>query len=485
MLRAANAPPPDVRHIFDSLLPSGRDFRLVVSDRVRVPMCCGLWRPTVVIPTHLVQTAGVPTLRWVFAHELMHLQRRDPWSCCLLGLAQSVYFYVPWFWWLRRQVRLCQEFVADAAAVAQGSWADDYAQFLVSLARCPAAPRGATGVLGNRSDLYRRVNMVLNPAESPRRAWSRGRILTVALSLAAVAAIGSGVGLRTARADDKTPETPAIETFVFVATDDDQDSVIKDLKAKRDELVAKHGADHPDVKKIEMKLEAVQMALRAAKEGKADAEKFQAKVVWVGDEHGGGDVLKSLNHEELEKKVREALEKAKLSDEQVKQVLEELKKVHKEQLKVFSKGMPGMAGAFAGNAVEGPLMMKLQRVGGGGRLGVEVDPVGQVLADQLGLSQGQGLVIRKVRSGSSAEKAGVKANDILMVLNGQNVSNDVARSGQVAGRRQFRQGDRCCCDPQGSEADHLRNQTCETGRGACIVERRTQTRDGTGSEGPP
>src|SRR5262249_26022269 len=129
----------------------------------------------------------------------------DLWTYWAFGLAQAVFFFVPWFWWLRRQVRLCQEYIADAAAAAQGVAPDEYAAFLVSLAKSPAAPLGAAG-LRNSSDLFRRVNMLLqNPmrvqAACPRR-WS----LVAAGALLGAAVLFSGVGLRADDADDVKKE---------------------------------------------------------------------------------------------------------------------------------------------------------------------------------------------------------------------------------------------------------------------------------------
>ena len=108
--------------------------RLRLSRRLRAPVCFGLRRPAVLLPEPM-DDAGDAQLRRVFAHELTHLRRRDPWSSWGLGLAQAVYFFLPWFWWIRRSVRLCQEYVADAAAAKAGAAADEYAEFLVSLAR--------------------------------------------------------------------------------------------------------------------------------------------------------------------------------------------------------------------------------------------------------------------------------------------------------------------------------------------------------------
>jgi hypothetical protein len=146
--------------------PAPAPTRLLVSSRVRAPFSFGLVRPTVVLPTALL-SAPPQAVRWVLAHEASHLRRRDGWAAVLLAVGQSAFFYVPWFWWLRRQVRLCQEQVADEAALAAGGRAADYAEFLLGWAR--ATPSAALGVSGNSSDLYRRVSRLLRPPAPPVR----------------------------------------------------------------------------------------------------------------------------------------------------------------------------------------------------------------------------------------------------------------------------------------------------------------------------
>jgi hypothetical protein len=56
-----------------------------------------------------------------------------------------------------------------------------------------------------------------------------------------------------------------------------------------------------------------------------------------------------------------------------------------------------------------------------GRLGVRVAPPTPALADQLDLPRNQGLVLESVQSDSPATKAGLKAHDILLELNGKTV----------------------------------------------------------------
>lgn len=60
------------------------------------------------------------------------------------------------------------------------------------------------------------------------------------------------------------------------------------------------------------------------------------------------------------------------------------------------------------------------------RLGARVEKPSAALVDQLDLPRGQGLVLDEVLNDSAAAKAGLKANDILLELNGKPVPSDPA-----------------------------------------------------------
>ena len=92
LLRQAKPAPFRLRQLFMAMaaatlwpLPG-----LFQTRRVRMPICFGLRRPAVVLPEALANTADETTLRWVFAHELTHLRRRDLWTYWAFGLAQAV-----------------------------------------------------------------------------------------------------------------------------------------------------------------------------------------------------------------------------------------------------------------------------------------------------------------------------------------------------------------------------------------------------------
>src|SRR5262249_27256621 len=117
----------------------------------------------------------------------------------------------PWFWWLRRQIRLCQEYVADARAAGHAASPADYAQLLLSFTSSAPTPQGAFGVVGRESDLFRRISMLLEDRTIESRCpmrWS----MAIGLVLVSSAIIMSGLGLASrasAGQDDEVPTPPA------------------------------------------------------------------------------------------------------------------------------------------------------------------------------------------------------------------------------------------------------------------------------------
>ena len=65
------------------------------------------------------------------------------------------------------------------------------------------------------------------------------------------------------------------------------------------------------------------------------------------------------------------------------------------------------------------------------RLGIFVEAAAPTLANQLDLPAGQGLVLEQVQAGSAADKAGLKAHDILLEINGQPVPDEIAAFARV------------------------------------------------------
>jgi beta-lactamase regulating signal transducer with metallopeptidase domain len=514
-----------VRKLF-TLMAFGTVWPLPVlrlSRRLRVPVCFGLRQPTVVLPEVLDYTADETALRWVFAHELTHLRRRDPWSYWALGLAQAVYFYLPWFWWLRRQVHLCQEYIADAAAAREGAAADEYAEFLVSLAKRPATPLGATG-LGSSSDLMRRVQMLLNSTTRVQGTCPRRWSVVTAGGFFGLAVLLSGLGLHAQTPKDGDQKEVQQKKVIILDQDDLKggkliidgkdvdvlkllsDDVLKLVPAEMNvivdvldggqakkviELVEKDGQPDKkrsitividvDGKKVTIPIDgdldaakikaAVEKALAAAKKqaGAADkapdaeilAERLKALAVEqkaIAERQGQAAraQAKDAQKKAVELRARVLADQKKADDPDVKSQLEAAQKALKavekqlddehfkalmkklEELKA-SKGVDaeqirkGVADKLQALQQQGQLRVApgegarwIFRSGaaGGGRLGVAIEQPSAVMADQLDLPKNQGLVIVDVAKDSPAAKAGLRANDILLEVDGQAVSND-------------------------------------------------------------
>jgi len=60
-------------------------------------------------------------------------------------------------------------------------------------------------------------------------------------------------------------------------------------------------------------------------------------------------------------------------------------------------------------------------LGGSPRLGIDADDLSGQLGNFFGAPDGEGVLVREVNSGSPAEKAGVKAGDVITSLNGERI----------------------------------------------------------------
>ena len=196
LCRGAGPTPPVVGRLFRRIAgPQGEGVALLASGRTASPLMFCWWRPVILLPADLCDEGDTPALRYCLAHEWSHVERRDAWTWHLATLAQFLLFYNPLFWWLRRQVRLCQDFLADARAAEQAPEAEDYAEYLVHVARrCTAEPVAvALGIGDRRSNLYRRILMLIDndrPLERRcRGTWSLFAGLGALLLLAAVCAV--------------------------------------------------------------------------------------------------------------------------------------------------------------------------------------------------------------------------------------------------------------------------------------------------------
>ena len=115
IIRAASPAAPRCRELLAEIAGErGNQVRVLMSRRVRQPFASVWGRPVIILPESLC--GDERCFRWSLAHEWSHVERHDFRAWLMAGLVRLLFFYQPLAWWLRRQLRLCQDFLADARA---------------------------------------------------------------------------------------------------------------------------------------------------------------------------------------------------------------------------------------------------------------------------------------------------------------------------------------------------------------------------------
>jgi beta-lactamase regulating signal transducer with metallopeptidase domain/Flp pilus assembly protein TadD len=171
------------------LLGVDRLARVLVSERVTVPLMWGIRRPALLLPAEALQWSR-ERLQVIFLHELAHLRRGDAVTLLITRGATALYWFHPLAWSLDRAARRECEQACDDLVLSAGTRASEYADHLLEIARSLPKhdPFGAvTLAMSRRSQLEGRLLSILQPQAS-RGAVSR-RLIIAAAVLAALIVI--------------------------------------------------------------------------------------------------------------------------------------------------------------------------------------------------------------------------------------------------------------------------------------------------------
>lgn len=161
LIRRSTPPSAQTLRVFEPLLSeagydrrAGRPPRLRVSDRAVRPVVAALVHPTILIPRQFdracLKGGESPSPQWqallrlCLLHELAHAGRRDATFQLVGSLAQAIWFFLPQLWWIRAQLRIDQEYLADHVACRLYGAPTQYATSLLDLAESHSASTPAT-----------------------------------------------------------------------------------------------------------------------------------------------------------------------------------------------------------------------------------------------------------------------------------------------------------------------------------------------------
>lgn len=168
--------------------------RLLTNDQIFSPIMWGILRPTIVVPAKLAYERTDINLKFALAHEWSHVSRYDFLNFTLANLVNLVCFYQPAFWWLRKQLTLNQDYLADEFAARQGEQVEDYASFLVTLARHrrSIATMGVLCMADRKSALVNRVcTLVQRTNPLLQRVGRRSAFITAGLTFLVITSLSA------------------------------------------------------------------------------------------------------------------------------------------------------------------------------------------------------------------------------------------------------------------------------------------------------
>jgi beta-lactamase regulating signal transducer with metallopeptidase domain len=171
---------------WNAVAATGRQARLVVSDRLQTAAVLGLRNPVIAISPQLLDALSDEDLDRVVLHEWAHVQRRDDWAGLLQVAIRMLAGFHPAIRWAARELHREREAACDHAAVSITGSPRAYAACLIRLAAVglertgPLVPAVRSG-----SELSDRVLRLLHtPAAAP--SWRSRAALGAALGFAAL-----------------------------------------------------------------------------------------------------------------------------------------------------------------------------------------------------------------------------------------------------------------------------------------------------------
>ncbi len=134
------------------------------SERVAAPVTVGVLSASIILPIGW-RLWPEEKLRAVLAHELAHIQRRDPLVSLLAYANHCIFWFHPLAWWLERKLAATAEHACDDAAVRAIGKARQYAEVLLDMAVAVRRSGGRLALQGVGIDgsglLSQRIDRIL------------------------------------------------------------------------------------------------------------------------------------------------------------------------------------------------------------------------------------------------------------------------------------------------------------------------------------
>jgi beta-lactamase regulating signal transducer with metallopeptidase domain len=183
--------------------------RVLESPSIDLPLTCGIWRPVIILPSALLGPTASSQLHECLEHEWAHVAHGDALTWFFVRLLDPLLWFQPFFWRLKRELRVCQDQLADESVVQMSGDRTSYAELLASLTRRHTAWTAipALSMWDRPSHLRRRIESLLSDSIAVRLTARRHVLAATLAALASIALLVAALGSTATEANEKSSAT--------------------------------------------------------------------------------------------------------------------------------------------------------------------------------------------------------------------------------------------------------------------------------------
>ena len=305
----------------------------------------------VIFPEYVLEDMKPHQWRWILAHELTHVRRRDHIVRWLEWFSGVLFWWNPIMWWARKELRAQEELCCDSqvleamnATSSSQSNSKNYANAILSILEKLVSPELHPPVMASQMNsggqLEKRMTMILNQNKTHKTS----RILRAGVILSAAVALPLGLTYaEDTDATKKSEKAEKIEKSEYTAkakawydgakkkidaevkagtmTQEDTDKKLASIrevlakKAKSGKEFDKKGVDKkPSLKEIKLQLAAAVKAGRVTQEESDEKLKYYINHLKKSAK-GKGVKGKSYSIDDVKKKSAAAVKAGKMTQE--------------------------------------------------------------------------------------------------------------------------------------------------------------------------
>ncbi len=230
-IRLSTAPVSQNERIADL---EGQKLRILVTSRVRGPVCFGLLRPVILLPKEMYEKSTEEDLQMVLNHELAHIERRDCLTNLFQRIIEAVFFFHPLVLYASFQLTQQREQICDNYVLKKGVPVIDYVKLLSRIAEQGLEKPWFRAVALFEGRLAQRVRSLLDPKHSSQiKASRRARIVCAIAVLICSAFCTLRLDAKSASIDPKIRELGEAVRKRLTTYSDEKTLTLKDGRTGR------------------------------------------------------------------------------------------------------------------------------------------------------------------------------------------------------------------------------------------------------------